>query len=169
MLLELLVEEVSGEPFKTFVTLEILQPLGMSRSSYADLVSITNSAKSYESSGRPAEVFRYASKAAKGFTTSAGDMVTWVTAQLNPLNGRLLAKTALDSMRTAQAKTMGIDIWGLGTVFYALTDHGSVVLGHNGVNDPAISATVRINSSTGDAIIVLATGSKTRASQLGGE
>jgi hypothetical protein len=64
---------------------------------------------------------------------------------------------------------MGVDIWGLGTVLYAPTQHGGVVFGHDGVNDPAISATVRINASTGDAIIVLATGSKTLASKLGGE
>jgi CubicO group peptidase (beta-lactamase class C family) len=169
LLLELLVEEVSGEPFDTFVTREILLPLGMLRSGYADLVSITNSAKSYDAAGRPAQVFRYASKAATGFTTSAGDMVRWVLAQLQPIEGRPLARTTLDTMRTAQAKSMGVDIWGLGTVLYAPTDHGGVVFGHDGVNDPAISATVRINPSTGDAIIVLATGSKALASQLGGE
>jgi len=64
---------------------------------------------------------------------------------------------------------MGVDIWGLGTVLYAPTQHGGVVFGHDGVNDPAISATVRINPSTGDAIIVLATGSKSLSSQLGAE
>jgi len=45
----------------------------------------------------------------------------------------------------------------------------SVVFGHDGVNDPTIGVTVRINPSTGNAIIVLATGSKTLASQLGAE
>lgn len=169
LLLELLVEEVSGEPFETFVTREILQPLGMLRSGYADLASTTNSAKSYDASGRPAQVFRYASKAATGFTTSAGDMVRWVVAQLQPMEGRPLARMTLDSMRTAQARSMGVDIWGLGTVLYAPTDQGGVVFGHDGVNDPAIGVTVRINPSTGDAIIVLATGSKPLASQLGAE
>ena len=169
LMLELLVEEVSGEPFETFVTREILQPLGMSRSGYADLAAITNSAKSYDVAGRPVQVVRYASRAATGFTTSAGDMVRWVNAQLRPMEGRTLAKTTLDSMRTAQARSMGVDIWGLGTVLYAPTQHGGVVFGHDGVNDPAISATVRINPSTGDAIIVLATGSKSLSSQLGAE
>lgn len=169
LMLELLVEEVSGQTFETFVTREILQPLGMSRSGYADLAAIANSAKSYDDSGQPAEVVRYASKAATGFTTSAGDMVRWVKAQLRPVEGRTLAKATLDSMRTAQATSMGADIWGLGTVLYAPTRHGGVVFGHDGVNDPAISATVRINPGTGDAIIVLATGSKSLASQLGAE
>jgi CubicO group peptidase (beta-lactamase class C family) len=169
LLLELLVEEVSGEPFETFVTREILLPLGMLRSGYGNLASTTNSAKSYNAEGRPAQISRYASRAATGFTTSAGDMVRWVLAQLQPMEGRPLGRTTLDSMRTAQARSMGVDIWGLGTILYAPTQNGDVVFGHDGVNDPAISATVRINPSTGDAIIVLATGSKDLASQLGGE
>lgn len=169
LLLELLVEEVSGEPFETFVTRELLQPLGMSRSGYADLAAIPNSAKSYDAEGRPVDVVRYASKAATGFTTSAGDMVTWVRAQLHPVEGRPLTTATLDSMRTAQARTMGVDLWGLGTVLYAPTDQGGVVFGHDGVNDPATSATVRINLSTGAAIIVLASGSQSLASHLGAE
>lgn len=169
LVLELLIEEVSGESFETFVTREILQPLDMSRSGYADLATIPNSAKSYDVDGKPVTVVRFASKAATGFTTSAGDMARLVSALLQPTAGRGLAKPTLDSMRSAQAKTMGVDIWGLGTVLYAPTQHGGVVYGHDGVNDPAMSATVRINPSTGDAIIVLATGSKTLASQLGGE
>lgn len=168
LVLELLIEEISGEPFETFVTREILQPLDMSRSGYADLAAIPNSAKSYDVNGQPVQVVRYASRAATGFTTSAGDMAKLVSALLQPTEGRGLTATTLDSMRSAQAKSMGVDIWGLGTVLYAPT-HGGVVFGHDGVNDPAISATVRINPSTGDAIIVLVTGSKTLASKLGGE
>jgi CubicO group peptidase (beta-lactamase class C family) len=168
LLLELLVEEISEEQFETFVTRELLQPLGMERSGYADLSSTTNSAKSYDADGQPAPIFRYASMAATGFTTSAGDMVLWVLAQLQSMEGSPLTRTMLDSMRTAQARSMGVDLWGLGTVLYAPTRH-DVVFGHDGVNEPAISGTVRINPTTGDAIIILATGSKSVASQLGGE
>ena len=64
---------------------------------------------------------------------------------------------------------MGVDLWGLGTVLYAPTRQGGVIFGHDGANEPAISSTVRINPSTGDAIIVLATGSRTLASRLGAE
>jgi len=169
LLLELLVEEISGEPFETFVTGEILRPLGMVRSGYADLSSTTNSAKSYDADGQPAPIFRYASKAATGFTTSAGDMVRLVLAQLRTVEGSPLAKMTLESMRTAEATSMGVDIWGLGTVLYAPTAHGGSVFGHDGTNEPAISATVRINPKTEDAIIVLATGSRALASQLGAE
>jgi len=169
LVLELLVEELSGEPFEVFVKREILQPLGMDRSGYADLSATTNSAKSYDAEGKPAPVYRYASRAATGFTTSAGDMVELVLAQLRPdADGPLTAKT-LESMRTPEAQSMGVDLWGLGTVLYAPTGAGGVVFGHDGVNEPAISATVRINPETKDAIIVLATGSRALASQLGSE
>ncbi len=169
LLLELLVEELSGDRFETFVNRQILQPLGMVRSGYADLSATTNSAKSYDADGRPAMIYRYASRAATGFTTSASDMVMLVLAQLRTVEGSPLAKTTLESMRTAEATSMGVDIWGLGTVLYAPTEHGGAVFGHDGTNEPAISATVRINPKTEDAIIVLATGSKGLASQLGAE
>lgn len=169
LLLELLVEEIAGEPFDDFVLRELLVPLGMARSGYADLTSAPNSAKSYDAEGRPAPIFRYASRAATGFTTSAGDMATWVLAQLQPKEGLPLAARTLEAMRKAEARSMGADLWGLGTVLYAPTDQGGVVYGHDGVNEPAISATVRINPSTRDAIIVLATGSRSVASELGGE
>ena len=169
LLLELLVEEVSGQQFETFVDRVILEPLGMERSGYADLSATANSAKSYDADGRPAPIYRYASRAATGFTTSAGDMVRLVHIHLRTTKGSPLAKTTLESMRAAEATSMGVDIWGLGTVLYAPTEHGDAVFGHDGTNEPAISATVRINPKTEDAIIVLATGSKALASELGAE
>jgi len=169
LLLELLVEELSREQFEAFVNREVLQPLGMTRSGYADLSATANSAKSYHADGRPAPIHRYASRAATGFTTSASDMVRLVLAQLRTVEGRPLAKVTIESMRTAEATSMGVDIWGLGTVLYAPTEGGGAVFGHDGTNEPAISATVRINPKTEDAIIVLATGSRALASQLGAE
>ena len=162
-------EEIAGERFETFVTRELLQPLGMQRSGYADLSTTTNSAKSYADDGRPAPMYRYASNAATGFTTSAGDLVRLVLLQLHTGDGGPLARKTLESMRIAEARTMGVDLWGLGTVLYAPTKQGGVVFGHDGVNEPAISATVRINPNTDDAIIVLATGSQALASRIGAE
>lgn len=167
LLLELLVEEISGETFETFVTRELFQPLGMLRSGYADLSATSNSAKSYNEDGTPAPIYRYASRAATGFATTANDLSRFVFAHLQAGQGSPLTKQTLESMRKAEAKTMGVDLWGLGTVLYAPTDGGDVVFGHDGVNDPAINVTVRINPETQDAIIVLATGNKALASQLG--
>lgn len=167
LLLELLVEEISGETFESFVTREVLQPLGMSRSGYAHLSVVPNSAKSYTSDGRAAPLYQYASRAATGFNTSASDLSRLVLAELVAEQGSPWTKQTLASMRRAEARTMGVGLWGLGTVLYAPTPSGDVVFGHDGVNEPAISATVRINPETRDAIIVLATGSKSVASHVG--
>lgn len=169
LLLELLVEEMAGERFESFVRREILEPLGMTRSGYDDLSTTANSAKSYDTRGQPAPIVRYASNAATGFTTSAGDLVKLVLFQLRSGTRGPLTTRTLESMRVAEATSMGVDLWGLGTVLYAPTQDGRSVFGHDGINEPAISATVRINPQTEDALIVLATGSKTLASQIGAE
>ena len=50
---------------------------------------------------------------------------------------------------------------------YAPVASGDFAFGHDGVNDTAISASVRINPDTGDGIVVLATGSRNLAPALG--
>jgi CubicO group peptidase (beta-lactamase class C family) len=167
LLLELLVEEVSGETFEAFMERTILRPLDMTRSGYNYLGDVENSAKSYDMEGRPAATYRYASKAATGFATSAGDMAKFVLAQLPVVTDGPLAQETVEAMRKPHATLQGIDIWGLGTMLYAPAASGHFVFGHDGVNEPAIGATVRANPDTGDGIVVLVTGSQTLASALG--
>ncbi|MGE0591311.1 MAG: serine hydrolase domain-containing protein [Vicinamibacterales bacterium] len=169
LVLELLVEEVSGERFETFVTRAILQPLGMTRSGYSDLGSVEPSAKSYDRSGRPATIYRYASKAATGFTTSPGDMATFVLAQLAGDSVPWLTSETRRAMRQPEARIQGFAIWGLGTMLYAPASNGEVVFGHDGANEPAVNATVRINPETKDGIVVLVTGSPALATTIGSQ
>lgn len=167
LILELLVEEVSGESFEAFMQRAILQPLGMTRSGYQQLGDVENSAKSYDAEGRPTTLFRYASKAATGFNTSAADMARFVLAQLPMVKEKPLAQATIDAIRKPHAASQGIDIWGLGSMLYAPVASGDFAFGHDGVNEPAISASVRINPDMGDGIVVLATGSKNLAPALG--
>lgn len=169
LLLELLVEEITGEPFETYMSRSIFHPLGMTRSGYFDLGQVENSAKSYDQDGKPAATFLYASKAATGFNTSASDMAKFVMAQLSNVTDKPLSQAAIDAMRQAHAKSQGIEIWGLGTMLYAPTATGNFVFGHDGANQPAINASVRVNPDTRDAIIVLETGNRTLATQVASE
>lgn len=167
LILELLVEEVSGETFEAFIQHAILQPLGMTRSGYRYLGDVESSSKSYDQEGRPATTYRYASKAATAFTTSAGDMARFVLAQFPVVTDKPLAQATIDAMREPHATLHGIDVWGLGTILYAPVASGDFIFGHDGANEPATSASVRINPDTGDGIIVLVTGSQTLPSVLG--
>ena len=167
LILELLVEEVSGETFEAFIQHTILQPLGMTRSGYRYLGDVENSAKSYDQEGRRVTTYRNAANAATAFTTSAGDMTRFVLAQLPAVTDKPLAQATIDAMREPQATLWGVEIWGLGTILYAPTADDDYIFGHDGTNEPAISASVRVNPDTGDGIIVLMTGSQTLASELG--
>lgn len=169
LILELLVEEISGESFETYIDRTILQRLGMTRSGYNDLLGMSNSAKSYDQEGRPANVYRYASKAATSFHTSASDLTKFVLAQSPMMTEKPLSQVTIDEMRQPNANSMGIPIWGLGTMLYAPTSSGDFVFGHDGANEPAIGSTARFNPNTNDAIIVLVTGNRTLASKLGAD
>ncbi len=166
LLLELLIEEISGERFEAFIGRAILEPLGMTRSGYYFLADVENSAKSYDQTGRPAPYYRYASNAATGFNTSAGDLARFVLAQLPASKDKPLSQATIEAMRKPHGKSQGIDIWGLGTMLYAPAASGDFVFGHDGANEPAIGAAARVNPDTNDGIVVLTTGSKTTASTL---
>ena len=72
-------------------------------------------------------------------------------------------------MREPHASAFGADIWGLGTILYAPTGSGEFVHGHDGKNDPALNAAVRINPDTGDAFIAFVSGGTSLATALGYE
>jgi len=51
----------------------------------------------------------------------------------------------------------------------APTGGGDFVFGHDGANDPAINTAVRINPDNRDAIIILATGTTSIATDIGSQ
>lgn len=167
LVLELLVEDVSGEPFDQYVRTRILQPLGMSRSSYGFLGDIENAAHCYSADGQPAPYYRYAARAATALAASAGDLARFAAAQLRDHGGRPLDQAHIDAMRRPHGSVLGQDIWGLGTMLYAPTRSGDFVFGHDGANEPEINSALRVNPDTGDAIVVLSTGNGTLASAIG--
>ena len=81
----------------------------------------------------------------------------------------MLKPETLEMMREPHAKTMGIDIWGLGTVLYATTDDNDFIIGHDGKSTPPINTAVRLNPDTGDGIIILETGNPMIATKLASE
>ncbi|MFT5577977.1 MAG: CubicO group peptidase (beta-lactamase class C family) [Paraglaciecola psychrophila] len=170
LILELLIEEVSGITFQEYMNLEFFNPLNMSRSTYSYMANISNNAGSYDHNGDSAPVYQYASNAATGFSTSSADLAKFVLAQLPELNtAAILDRGILESMRRPYGRTLGFDIWGLGTILYAPTGNNDFVFGHDGGNDPAINSTARINPANGDAIILLETGHLSLATNIGSQ
>ncbi len=172
--LQLIVEEVSGQTFNAFMTENVFLPLGMTRSTYILEEPEANVAEIYDTDGSRATRFNFTSLAATSLYTSAGDMARLVAAHSpgpkgEPAGRGVLKPETLRAMRRPEASTMGVDIWGLGVMLYAPNNAGDFVIGHDGDNEPAINTAVRLDPATGNGIVLLETGTEALATKLAGQ
>jgi CubicO group peptidase (beta-lactamase class C family) len=173
-LLQLIIEDVSGEPFDAFMTREIFKPLGMDRSGFIAADADINVAESFDTKGKKEPLYNFAAPAASSLYTTAGDLTRFIQAHkartdLQPAGRGVLGPEMLAEMQKPHAQQYGADIWGLGVVLYAPDNRGGFIIGHDGTNEPAINTTARVDPVTGSGIIVLETGQKAMATRLGGE
>lgn len=167
LVLELLVEELSGERFEDYLQRRVFDPLGMNRSTYSHPGGVSNAAESYTTGGRRAPLYRYAAASATGLVTSAGDLTRFLLAHLDADGGgRPLSQQTLAAMRAPEGFMLGQGFWGLGPILYAPVGD-DFVFGHDGGNEPAINATARLNPLTGDGIVMLETGDPSLATAIG--
>ena len=174
-LLQLLVEEVSGQSFAAFMKESIFEPLNMTHSSYTwEDSSSLKLAEFYNSDGTEATHYSYTSLAATSLYTSLNDLEVFFQVFLKGSNNETIGRNVLKPetikmMREPHASTMGMDIWGLGTILYAATENGDFIIGHDGKSTPPINTTVRLNPQTGNGIIILETGNPLLATKLASE
>ncbi|HIL94458.1 MAG TPA: class A beta-lactamase-related serine hydrolase, partial [Pseudomonadales bacterium] len=170
LILQLLVEEVSGQSFKTYMQQAVFRPLEMSRSTYSRPADgVLNVALSYNSDGTPGITYNFTAVSASGLYTTTSDMTKFIQAHLVGATGSALSPQTLSAMREPYGYNSGMEIWGLGTILYAANGEGGFAFGHDGKNDPAINATTRVNPATGDGFILLETGNDLLATNLGSE
>ena len=171
LMLQALLEDVTGVPFSTWMQDSVFRPIGMQRATYAYLGTLDNVSRSFDARGALVPTYRYAAAGATGLSASARDLIAFAQAQVQADGGAgaPLHRATLDRMRQPHARKLGLDIWGLGVALYAPTASGAYVYGHDGANAPAINTTMRINPDNGDAVIVLVTGHPTLATAIGGE
>lgn len=167
LILQLMIEEVSGQPFEAFIDDAVLMPLGMERSSFQYIGDIANNSGSFDKEGKPSPQFKYAAAGATAFSSSARDLTRLVRALVAAGASAPISGASLARMRAPEAKVAGLPIWGLGTILYAQAPGGHYVFGHDGANDPAINVSVRINPENGDALIVLVSGHPSLATDIG--
>ncbi|WP_417450967.1 serine hydrolase domain-containing protein [Kordiimonas sp.] len=174
-LLQLLIEEVSGQSFNDFMKERVFSPLGMMRSTFIiDGDNTGNVATIYGPEGEKAIHYSFTALAAASLYTTANDMAMFLKAQRpGPAGERIgrdvLAPETVAMMYEPHASSLGLDIWGLGTMLYAAKSDGQYIIGHDGSNEPAINTTARLDPATGDGIILLETGNKILASNVAGE
>jgi CubicO group peptidase (beta-lactamase class C family) len=174
-LLQLLVEEISGQSFASFMKESIFEPLNMIHSSYTwEDSSNFQLAEFYNNDGTKATHYTYTSLAATSLYTSLSDLEIFFQAFLKgsdnePIGRNVLKPETIKLMREPHASTMGMDIWGLGTILYTSTENGDFIIGHDGKSTPPINTAVRLNPQTGNGIIILETGNPILATKLASE
>jgi len=172
-LMQLLIEELSGQSFNDYMLSEVFAPLGMSRSSYiVDRETVGNLADFYDSDGTIAIHYHYTALAAASLYTTTYDLARFLAAHATGPNGEpigrgVLRADTLKSQRVPLARWFGMEVWGMGPALLAQLENGDWVVGHDGGNRPAINTTGRVDPSTGDGIVVLSSGGSRLASKLG--
>jgi CubicO group peptidase (beta-lactamase class C family) len=174
-LLQLMIEDVTGETFDAYMRRAVLAPLGMSRSTFVlPEGGVDNLAEFYEVGGKPATHYRFTATGAASLYTSAADLTRLIQAHLPGPGGAVagrgvLRPQTLQEMRRPHAQQLGADVWGLGVILYAPTKDGGHIIGHDGDNEPAINTAARFDPASGDGIIVLQTGNSSLATQIASE
>lgn len=171
LILQAMMEDVTGIPFARWMQDSVLHPIGMHRATYEYLGALDNVARSFDARGALAPTYRYAAAGATGLSASARDLIAFAQAQLqaDAKGGARLQRATLDRMRQPHGRQLGLDIWGLGVALYSPTSSGAYIYGHDGSNAPAINTSMRINPDNGDAVIVLVTGNRSLATAIAGE
>jgi len=105
-LLQLVIEEVTGEPFASYMRREVLDPLGMTSSSFgmrADLRPAT--AVGHNADGQPYPPYVFTELAAAGLNSTAADLARFAAAAMTGPQGQPPGRGVLSAATTAQALT----------------------------------------------------------------
>ena len=154
-ILQLLIEDVTGESFDAYMRRAVLQPLGMSRSTFVlPEDGVDNLAEIYGARGALATRYQFTVTGASALYTSLADLTRLIQAHLPGPRGELpgrgvLRPQTLQEMRRPHAAQLGADIWGLGVILYAPNDAGGHIIGHDGDNEPAINTAARLDPARG--------------------
>ena len=170
--LQLLIEEVSGRAFAEYMRGEVLEPLGMHRSSYGLEGVIANDLAAHFADGVRVPHRHFTAQAAAALHTTVGDSTRFLAAHLESPDGEppgrgVVSERTLVELTTPHGSLFGIGIWGLGPLLYGPVLGSPRVVGHDGFNAPGSSATARLDLRDGSGIIVLSSGDPELAPDLG--
>ncbi len=160
-LLELLIEEVTGQAFNDYMMREVLIPLGMNRSTFVYNEGFDPAVPvGYDLSGKPVPVYVYPEKASGGLFATAEDIATFTIAGMKDVSHdkQILSPNTIEALYTPVCKEIGIyslvfDAYGLGHYIETLP-HGERAISHGG-QGTGIMTHFHAVPETGDAIVIL--------------
>jgi CubicO group peptidase (beta-lactamase class C family) len=160
-LLELLIEEVTGQAFDEYMRQEILLPLGMNRSTFTwNERSDPAVPVGYYLSGKPVPVYVYPEKASGGLFATAEDIAAFTIIGMKdiPHDKQILSPNSIEALYTPISENIGIyglvfDAYGLGHYIETLPN-GKQAISHGG-QGTGIMTHFHAVPETGDAIVIL--------------
>ena len=160
-MLELLIEEVTGQAFGDYMRREILIPLGMNRSTFIwDERFDAAVPVGYDLRGKPVPAYVYPEKASGGLFATAEDIAIFTIAGMKdaPHDKQILSPNTIEALYTPASKEIGIyslvfDAYGLGHYIETLPN-GERAISHGG-QGTGIMTHFHAIPETGDAIVIL--------------
>jgi CubicO group peptidase (beta-lactamase class C family) len=167
-ILQLLIEDVSGQSFQDYVKANVFQPLHMSKSQYGlpprfqDVMAIP-----YDGLGTALPIRRYNELSAAGLTTTLRDLATFAAAGLNgqagePAGRGVLRQQTIALMQSPAPATRWADRdpygpdpqYGFGYTVRPEQFQGKVGIGHGGSNS-GWESFFQLVPATGDGIVIM--------------
>jgi len=167
-LLQLLIEEISGQSFQEYMTETVFEPLKMQNSTFvlSDKPNIPR-AQIYKEDGTTRQPNTFTALAAASLFTSTADLSKFLEA--NVASNPVLSKETITAMSTPETFINEIEVYGLGPHLYSQNDPKSTIIGHDGSGNNAINTAARIDLKSKSGIIILETGNYNIASSLADE
>jgi CubicO group peptidase (beta-lactamase class C family) len=156
-ILEILIEDVTGQSYSEYLRSEVFLPLGMESATFEiDTAATPYPPTGYNLSGKPVPVYLYPSKASGGLFATADDIARFAAAGLkeNPV----LNSGSVEQMYQPESDNIGIygfvfEAYGLGHYLETLPN-GLSSVSHGGQGN-GIMTHFQSVPETGDAIVIL--------------
>lgn len=152
--LQLLIEEVTKQPFHIYMKESVLTKLGMQNSSFLlDKSTISASTIPHDASGEPMERLAFTATSAAGLNASLKDMISLANFIIGTGSENLhMSRTLFESMLETQDISPN---YGYG--FESFEIEKNIFVGHSGQNEGWM-ASMLISPSTKKAIVILTNG-----------
>lgn len=170
-ILQLIIEEVSGQSFQDYMTQAVLKPLNMEHSTFV-LSEKPNLklAQLYREDGSISEPYTFTALAAAALYSCTEDLSKFLLANVN--ENKVLKPETIKLMSQPETYINEIGIYGMGPHLYSQRDKNSKIIGHDGSGGrpgPIVNTAARIDLLSKNGIIVLEMGNYDIASSLADE
>ncbi|MFN2457154.1 MAG: serine hydrolase domain-containing protein [Chitinophagaceae bacterium] len=153
-LLQLMIEDITQQPFSAFMQKEIFSPLGMTNTSYDWVVIKKSVATPYNENETAWPQYQYVEQGSGGIYTTAEDLAKFLSMLTikGPSFKSLLRHETIQQMITPAESTKGF--YGLGVKIFAVSKDETLV-SHDGANE-GWRANYLLHPQKGDGVILLA-------------